>query len=102
MVCVELPHGHGAGMAVNVQKPGNCSAGGQNSDCGFETSQEPDKFHFIVSSIRSYNPLNTGIFTTASDGYEPSFPPDGFISQVLLSDSDGAVPIYLQNQSLLR
>ncbi len=84
-----------------MENPG-CPPGGQNSTCGFEASQALDEFHGIVSSVRSYNPVNTGIFTAASDGYGLSLLPGEFISQFLLSDSDGAVPIYLQNQSLLR
>ncbi len=100
LVCAELPHGHVPGAGADMENPG-CPPGGQNSTCGFEASQNPDEFQGIVSSVRSYNPVNTGIFTAASDGYDPSLLPGEFISQFLLSDSDGAAPIYLQNQSLL-
>ncbi len=102
LVCAELPHWHVVGKAANMENPGGCQPGGQNSTCGFEASQAPDEFHGIVSSVRSYNPGNTGIFTAASDGFDPGLLPVEFLSEFLLSDSDGAIPIYLQNQSLLR
>lgn len=101
LVCAELPHGHVAGAAADMKNPG-CPPDEQNSTCGFEARQEPDEFYGIVSSVRSYNPVNTGIFTAASDGFDLSLLAGEFISKFLLSDSDGAVPIYLQNQSLLR
>jgi hypothetical protein len=101
LVCAELPHGHVAGRTADMQNPG-CTPGGQNGSCGFEAHQDPDEFHGIVSSVRSYNPVNTGIFTAASNGTVPSLLTGEFISKFVLSDSDGAVPLYLQNQSLLR
>jgi hypothetical protein len=101
LVCAELPHGHVAGEAANMENP-DCSPGGQNGTCGFEARQDPDEFHGIVSSLRSYTPVNPGIFTAASNGTVPSLLTGEFISKFVLSDSDGAVPLYLQNQSLLR
>ncbi len=99
-ICAELPHGHVPVAAAEMEDPG-CRPVGQNSACGFETSQNPAEFQGIASSVRSYHPVNTGIFSAASDRYDPALLPGEFISQFRLSDSNGAVPIYLLNHSLL-
>jgi hypothetical protein len=101
LVCNERPHGHVPGVRADMQNPG-CPPDGQNGTCGFEGDQSPDKFYGILASVRSYSPVNTGIFTAAPNGFDACLLSGEFISKSLLSDSDGAVPIYLQNQSLLR
>jgi hypothetical protein len=99
LVCAELPHGHVPGAGKGMANPG-CPPGVQNSTCGFEASQNPDEFQGIASSFRSYNQVNIRIFTAASCGYL-SLLSGEFVSQCLLFDSNGAAPIFLQNQSLL-
>jgi hypothetical protein len=83
-----------------MEDPG-CPLGGQNSTCGFETSQAPDEFRGIVSSVRSYHHPYAGIFAVVSDEYGQTLLPKEFVPQFLLSDSGGAAPIYLLNQALL-
>jgi hypothetical protein len=81
--------------------PHGCQPAEQNSTCGFETSQNPDEFHGIVSSARSYHQAYSGIFAAGSDEYGQFCFPGEFVSQFPLSDSGGQAPIYLLNQSLL-
>ena len=101
LVCAELPHWHVVGKAANMENPGGCQPGGQNSTCGFEASQDPDEFHGIVSSARSYHQAYSGIFAATADGYGQFRVSGEVISQFPLSDSGGQAPIYLLNQSLL-
>jgi len=99
-VCAEFPHGHVPGAAMDMQSPG-CAPDGQNSPCGLETGQDPDKVHSIVSPARSYQQGHAGIFAAASDEYgQPLFSKKS-IPQILLADSGRPTPIYLLNQSLL-
>jgi len=100
VVCAKMTHGHVPGTVTDMERPG-CPPGGQNSTCGFETSQRPDEFHGIVSSARSYHPAYSGIFAAGSDEFGQFRVPGEFISQFPLSDSGGQAPIYLLNQSLL-
>jgi hypothetical protein len=99
-VCVKLPHGHVPGAAAGMETPG-CPSGEQNSTCGFEANQDPAEFRSIVSSVRSYRQAHAGIFASVSDEYAQTLLPKEFIPQILLSESGGAAPIYLLNQSLL-
>jgi hypothetical protein len=99
-VCVEAPHGHASDAAPGVQDP-DCPPAGQNSTCGFEASQDPDGFRSIVSPVRPYRQVYAGIFAAVSDEYGQIFLQKEFVPQILLSDSDGAAPIYILNQSLL-
>jgi hypothetical protein len=99
-VCAELPHGHVPGAAADWQSPG-CPPDGQNSSCGFETGQAPDKFHSIVSSARPYHPSHAGIFAAISAKYGPARLSGEFVPAFLLSDSNGTAPIYLLNRALL-
>jgi hypothetical protein len=100
LVCAELPHGHAPAAGADMENPG-CPLGGQNSTCDFETSQNPDEFQGIVSSVRSYHQAHAGIFAAVSDEYGQTLLPKEFVPQFLLSDSGGAAPIYLLNQVLL-
>jgi hypothetical protein len=99
-VCTELSNGHIPGAAADMQSPG-CIPDGQNSSCGFETGQDPDKFNSIISSASSYHQSHAGIFAAVSDKYVLPLLPKKRIPQNLLSDSGGANPIYLLYQSLL-
>jgi len=99
-VCAEMPHGHVPGTTAGMEKPG-CPAGGQNSTCGFEAGRGPDELRSIVSSVRSYQQAYTGIFAAVSDEFGQNLLPKEFVPQIQLSDSGGATPIYLLNQSLL-
>ncbi|OEU62793.1 MAG: hypothetical protein BBJ57_07130 [Desulfobacterales bacterium PC51MH44] len=99
-ICADLPHRHVPVAAAEMEDPG-CRPAGQNSTCGFETSQGPDEFQGIVSSVRSYHQVYAGIFAVVSDEYGQTLLPKEFVPQFLLSDSGGAAPIYLLNQALL-
>jgi hypothetical protein len=79
----------------------DCRTAGQNSTCGFEASQNPKEFQGIVSSARSYHQEHSGIFAAVSDEYGQTLLQKEFVLQFLLSDSGGAIPIYLRNQALL-
>jgi len=96
--CAELPHRHvpGAGM----EDP-DCGTTGQDSTCGFEAGQTPDEFPGIVSSVRSHQQAHTGIFAGVSAEYAQTRLTAEFVTQLLLPDSGGTVPIYLINQSQL-
>ena len=99
-VCAELPHGHVPAAAADMQSQG-CAPVGQNSSCGFETGKDPDIFHSIVSSARSYHQAHAGIFAAVSAKFgQPLLAKEG-IPQFLLSDTGRPIPIYLVNQSLL-
>ena len=98
--CTEPAHSHVPGTHTDMA-PHGCQPAGQNSTCGFETSKSPDEFHGIVSSVRSYHQVYSGIFSAGSDEYGQFRFPGEFISQFPLSDSGGQAPIYLLNQSLL-
>ena len=98
-ICAELSHGHVRGTAAGMENPG-CASGGQNSTCGVEASQDPDELRSMVSSVRSYQQEYTGIFAAVTDEYGQNLLPKEFVPQILLSDSGGASPIYLLNQSL--
>jgi hypothetical protein len=100
IICAELPHRHVPGAGADMEDP-DCRTAGQNSTCGFEASRNPDEFQGIVSSVRSYHQAHAGIFAAVSDENGQILLPKGFVSQFLLSDSGGAAPIYLLNQSLL-
>jgi hypothetical protein len=52
--CTEPAHSHVPGTQMDMA-PHGCQPAEQNSTCGFETSQNPDEFHGIVSSARSYH-----------------------------------------------
>ncbi|MGD2097004.1 MAG: hypothetical protein PVG35_05445 [Desulfobacterales bacterium] len=99
-VCAELPHRHVPGIPADMQSS-TCTPDGPNSSCGFETSQEPGKFHSIVSSARSNHQSHVGIFTAVSDEYGQPLLPKTHMPQILLPDSGRATAIYLFNQSLL-
>jgi hypothetical protein len=98
--CTEAAHSHVPGTQAGMA-PHGCQPAEQNSTCGFETGQNPDEFHGIVSSARSYHQTYSGIFAAGFDEYGQSRFPGEFISQFPLSDSGGQAPIYLLNQSLL-
>jgi hypothetical protein len=98
--CTEPAHSHVPGTQMDMA-PHGCQPAEQNSTCGFETSQNPDEFHGIVSSARSYHQAYSGIFAAGSDEYGQFCFPGEFVSQFPLSDSGGQAPIYLLNQSLL-
>ena len=100
LICADLPHRHVPVAEAEMEDPG-CRPAGQNSTCGFETSQAPDEFRGIVSSVRSYHHPYAGIFAAVSDEYGQTLLPKEFVPQFLLSDSGGAAPIYLLNQALL-
>jgi hypothetical protein len=100
MVCAKLTHGHVPGATADMERPG-CPPDGQNSTCGFEAGQDPDEFHSIVSTVRSYHQSYCGIFAAVSDEYGQTLFPKEFVPQFLLSDSGGISPIYLLNQALL-
>ena len=99
-VCAEFPHGHVPGTAANMQGPG-CTPDGQNSSCGFEAGQDPEKFNSAVSSVRSYRQSHAGIFAAVSDEFGQARLPKKPIPRFLFSDSGRSIPIYLFNQSLL-
>ena len=99
-VCTERPHGHIPGAAADMEYPG-CPQAGQNATCGFVASQDPDEFRGIISAVRSYHQVHSGIFAAVSDEYCQTFLPKEFTPQFLLSDSGGTAPIYLLNQALL-
>jgi hypothetical protein len=99
-ICANLTHGHVPGAAADMENPG-CPQDGQNSPCGFEASQDPDDFRGMVSAVRSYHQVHTGIFAAVSDEYGQTLLPKEFVLQFLLSDSGGTAPIYLFNQALL-
>ena len=98
--CTEPAHSHVPGTHTDMA-PHGCQSAGQNSTCGFETSKSPDEFHGIVSSVRSYHQVYSGIFSAGSDEYGQFRFSGESISQFSLSDSGGQAPIYLLNQSLL-
>ena len=100
LVCAKMTHGHVPGTAADMQNPG-CLPDGQNSSCGFESSQDPVEFHGIVSTVRSYHQPHSGIFAAVSDEYSQTLFPKEFAPQFLLSDSGETAPIYLLNQALL-
>jgi len=100
LICADLPHRHVPVAEAEMEDPG-CRPAGQNRTCGFETSRNPDEFRGIASSVRSYHQAHAGIFAAVSDEYGRIRLSKEFVSQFLLSDSGGAAPIYLLNQSLL-
>ena len=100
VVCAKLTHGHVPGAATDMENPG-CPPDGQNSSCGFEAGRDPDEFHGIVSTVRSYHQSHSGIFAAVSDEVGQILFPKEFVPQFLLLDSGRTTPLYLLNQALL-
>lgn len=98
--CAELPHRHVPGAMAGMEDS-DCRTTGQDSTCGFQNSQIPDEFQGIVSFVRSHSQSHSGIFAAATDEYAQTRQTAEFVTQFLLSDSGGSVPIYLINQSQL-
>ena len=99
-ICVELPHRHVPGTPADMEDS-DCRTAGQDSTCGIQTGQIPDNLQGIVSTDRSHHKPHTGIFAPASDEDGQTRLAKAFVQPFLLSDSGGAVPIYLLNQSQL-
>ena len=98
--CAELPHRHVPGTPADMEDS-DCRTAGQDSTCGIQTGQIPDDLQGIVSTDRSQHKPHTGIFAPASDEDGQTRLAKAFVPPLLLSDSGGAVPIYLLNQSQL-
>lgn len=100
LICARQPHRHLPAEQTGRVKPG-CTAAGQNSTCGFEAAQGAEKFYGIASTVRSFQPDRSAIFSAASveDGQFPFT--RGLISPLSMSDPKGKAPIYLLNHSLL-
>lgn len=98
--CAELPHRHAPGAGAGMEDP-DCGTTGQDSTCDFEAGQIPDEFPGIVSSVRSHHQAHTGIFAAVSAEYVQTRLTGEFVTQFLLPESGGTVPIYLINQSQL-
>ena len=78
-----------------------CLPGGQQSPCSFEAGQNPAEFPGIVSSVRSVQQADAGIFTAVIYESDQTLLTKEFVPQILLFDLDETPPIYLLNQSLL-
>jgi len=98
--CVGPMDSHVPGTHTNMA-PRGCPSAEQNSSCGFETSRNPDDYHGIVSTARSYHQAYAGIFVAGSDQGGQVLIPGEFVAQFLVPDPAGQPPIYLLNQSLI-
>ena len=100
LICARQLHHHLPGMQTRTENPG-CRTAEQNSTCGFETSQDSEKFYGIASVARSFYPARTGILVGASDEYDPLRISRGLIAASFSSEPVPKAPIYLRTQSLL-
>jgi hypothetical protein len=100
LICTHQLHRHLPGAQTRMGNPG-CTPAGQNSTCGFEAAQGAEKFYGIASTVRSFHPVRSGIFSGAygEDGQFHLF--RGLIAPFFSPESGPKAPIYLRNHSLL-
>ena len=98
--CAEAAHAHVPGTDAGKENHG-CGPGQKDGTCGFEADRSPDQFHGIVSAVRSDNHEFSGIFTAASDEFDPSYLSGEIISLFLSPGSGKITSIYLLHESLL-
>ena len=98
--CAEQAHRHVSGPHAGMVNQG-CGPGQRDGTCGFEASHSPDEFHGIVSVGRLDNHEFCGIFTAASDACGQSDFSSEFLLRFDSPNTDGPIPIYLLNDSLL-
>jgi hypothetical protein len=100
LMCARQLHRHLPGMQTRAENP-DCRTAEQNSTCGFEVSQDSEKFYGIASVARSFYPARSGILVGASDEYDQLRISRGLIAASFSSGPDPKVPIYLHTKSLL-
>jgi hypothetical protein len=100
LICATAAHPHLPGMDVEMVNPG-CQSAGQNRSCGFESGHRPDEFDSMAAVAGSGTQPYSGIFSAASDEFDPTHLHQGFITQFHYPGRGELTPIYLLNQSLL-
>jgi hypothetical protein len=98
--CIELAHSHVPGAVADMENNG-CRPGEKTGTCGFEAGRIADEFNGIALIVRSDHYESSGIFAAVSDLNDQPNPSRELRLQFDSPDIDGAVPIYLLNDSLL-
>ena len=99
-ICARQFHRHLPGMQMRAEDPG-CRTAEHSSTCGFEASQDKEKFYGIASVARLSYPARAGIFAGASDKYDQFRISRKLIALSFSSTPGSKAPIYLRTQSLL-
>ncbi len=98
--CARTPHRHVPGAKTSMEKP-DCRSAEPNSTCGYEAGWDSEKFYGIASTVRSFHPVRSGIFSSAY-GEDGQFRLSrGLIASFFSSELGLKAPIYLRNHSLL-
>jgi len=100
LICAQQPHRHLPPVQTTMENPG-CRPTQQNSTCGFKSAQGAEKIYGIASSARSFNPVRSAIFVSASDEEGQFRISRGLIALYFLRDQGLKTPIYVRNHSLL-
>jgi len=98
--CVELAHSHMPWAVADMDNNG-CRPGDHNGTCSFETDRSPDESNRVALTIRSDHHASSGIFAAVSDLIDQPNPSREFRLHFDSAEIDGAIPIYLLNDSLL-
>ena len=98
--CFEPAHSHMTGDATEMENS-ICWPGDKNTNCGFEAGRMPDDANLIGLVVRSNSHAFSGIFVAESDVHTRPNPSGKLLSQFDSPELDGAIPIYLLNDSLL-
>lgn len=100
LICAQQPHRHLPGAQTTMEKPG-CRPAEQNRTCGFVSAQGAEKIYGIASSVRSFDPVRSAPFVSATDE-DGRFPlSGGLIAPYFLENQGLKAPIYVRNHSLL-
>ena len=98
--CATAAHPHLPGMDADMVTPG-CQSAEQNRPCGFEVGHSADELDSIAAVAESGTHPYSGIFSAASDEFDPTHLHQRFITQFHYPGRGELTPIYLLNQSLL-
>ena len=98
--CIELAHSHIPGSVAEMENPG-CRPGDKNTDCSFETGRIPHDANRIALMYGTELYAFPGIFMAESGVYTRPNPSGKLSSPFDSPIIDGAIPIYLLNDSLL-
>ena len=98
--CAAAAHSHSPGMDVEMVSRA-CESTEQNSSCGLETGPSGDEFDRLAAVAESGGNTYSGIFSVASEEFDPSYGRSRFLTQFQYSHRGESTPIYLRNHSLL-
>ena len=98
--CADSAHSHMPGATAQMENT-NCRPGDKNTTCGFEAGRTPDDANRIALTVRSDPYEFPGIFVVRSEVHTRPNSSGDFPLQFDSPDTNGAIPIFLLNDSLL-